>query len=78
MGSHKVIHYASPRRPDEIFDLAADPGELHDLSGDPALAYLLDLFTACWTTVPEGTPTSSEGLDEATLERLDGLGYVGD
>ena len=78
MGSHKVIHYASPRRPDEIFDLAADPGELHDLSGDPALAYLLDLFSSCWSTVPEGTPTSSEGLDEATLERLDGLGYTGD
>jgi arylsulfatase A-like enzyme len=38
-GRHKYIYYA-PTGQQELFDLQDDPGELHDLAGDPAHAGL--------------------------------------
>ena len=36
---HKYVHYVGA--PPQLFDLEADPEELHDLAGDPAHAALL-------------------------------------
>jgi choline-sulfatase len=41
-GRHKFIH--SPADPDQLFDLAADPGEQVNLAGEPASASLADEF----------------------------------
>ena len=64
----------------QLFDLERDPGEEHDLSPtapDEVEAMLTALEE--WERSFEGTSLEPEeaAYDEATLERLRGLGYIG-
>jgi arylsulfatase A-like enzyme len=64
----------------ELFDLAQDPGELHDLSRDrPEEVESLLTTLDEWEQSFEGTSLqpAEAAYDEATLERLRGLGYIG-
>jgi len=66
-------HYIDGPRP-ELYDLAADPGEAHDLAAQrPAEVQRL---RAALGGVPGG-PAIPAGVDPGTAERLAALGYVG-
>jgi arylsulfatase A-like enzyme len=76
--SRKFIWRSDGRH--QLFDLAADPAEEHDLS--PTAPDEVDaMLTAMeeWERSFEGTSLEPEeaAYDEATLERLRGLGYIG-
>jgi choline-sulfatase len=69
---HKLIE--APRV--ELYDLAKDPGEAHDLSASEASrveAMRRELQRAMATT----TPSAAQAVDAETAERLAALGYVG-
>ena len=69
---HKLIE--APRV--ELYDLAADPGEAHDLSAREASrveGMRRELQRAMATT----TPSAAHAVDAETAERLAALGYVG-
>jgi arylsulfatase A-like enzyme len=63
----------------ELYDLQADPGELHDLAADQPevvanLARQLDEYLAAWPRLqPEQEETS---LDQDVVRRLQALGYL--
>ncbi len=76
--SRKFIWRSDGRH--QLFDLEHDPGEEHDLS--PTAPDEVDaMLTALeeWERSFEGTSLEPEeaAYDEATLERLRGLGYIG-
>jgi arylsulfatase A-like enzyme len=64
----------------EIYDLAADPGEVHNIVGrQPAVDEELSALAAAYweMAAPSAAPTAStRPLDEETRERLRALGYV--
>ncbi len=69
-GRHHYIHGPRP----ELFDLVADPGELHDLvATEPDVAKRL---AAALETFPRDGK-APEQVDEETLKRLAALGYIG-
>lgn len=74
----KLIHTPSTERV-ELYDLLADPGELHDLAAEhPERVALLRRFLDDWlerTTVTRGARDLS---DAAAVERLRELGYLGE
>lgn len=76
---HKLIVSPGGRR--QFFDLAADPAEQHDLSGDdpagfvPCLARYNQLFTAGIFS-PFDRSASQSPLSKEDLDRLKSLGYV--
>jgi len=78
-GSMKMIHYLAydqPRPEIELFDLASDPGETHDLAAQhPILVgYLKSLFKG---SRPENAhPEERAVLDEETTAQLEALGYL--
>jgi arylsulfatase A-like enzyme/predicted negative regulator of RcsB-dependent stress response len=66
-------HYIHGPRP-ELYDLVADPRELHDLAArEPERVAAL---RAALERVPAG-PQQPEGVDREAAERLAALGYVG-
>ncbi len=66
-------HYIFGPRP-ELFDMAADPAELHDIvAKEPAVAARL---AKALKAFPEGNAKPSPA-DEETLKRLAALGYIG-
>jgi arylsulfatase A-like enzyme len=74
-GDRKLIRSSSGRR--ELFDLARDPDELHDLAEtDSAGAAPLEAALTAWleSTVPAAV--DSVALDTDAAERLRALGYV--
>ncbi|MDE0887303.1 MAG: sulfatase [Myxococcota bacterium] len=74
---HKLIWYDDDRI--ELYDLAADPGETHDLAEEnPELARELLQKLEDWADT-QGTPIQTKPLeitDPATQERLRALGYI--
>jgi arylsulfatase A-like enzyme/Tfp pilus assembly protein PilF len=75
-GRYKLIQ--APRR--ELYDLAQDPGELHDLAAEQperadaleqALEEMLERVTS------DETPSGPAAIDIETEERLQALGYIG-
>lgn len=59
----------------EVYDLAADPGEHHDLAGETRLERALAEPLRDYPT-PGRQPASAPALDQADRERLASLGYV--
>ena len=62
-----------------LFDLASDPGEVHDLSSE--LPDLMESMLARLARIESeaserGMVSESRVLDEATREKLEALGYV--
>jgi arylsulfatase A-like enzyme len=76
-GGHKLIAFGDDRFPSELFDLESDPGETENRYGEPPTERLLELHRAWLERIPTGEGVPNEGVDEATLEELRGLGYVG-
>ena len=69
-GRYQYIYGPRP----ELYDMAADPGEKHDLiASQPAVAARL---AAALKSYPRGNERPSE-VDEATLRKLAALGYIG-
>ena len=76
-GSFKLVAPAG-RRPNALFDVAADPGETKDVAAEhPVLAAALRGELARW--IAEGVAKAGAGFTpDAELEReLRELGYVG-
>jgi len=75
--THKLVYRVDEQR-FELFDLEADPGELTDVFAQ------LDASRASWPdmlrTIFKASQTrlTKATLDEATLETLEALGYLGD
>jgi arylsulfatase A-like enzyme len=72
-------------RPAELYDLAADPGERHDLlaagQADPVTLARLEAALAEWRAsltplTPQAGPADAPPDDQAVMERLRALGYV--
>jgi arylsulfatase A-like enzyme len=74
-GSMKLITSADGSR--EAFDLAADPGEQHNLYASDALAIkALEDRLAKWVATIPKQDLRGKKLDKETIERLKSLGYV--
>ena len=71
-GRWKLVHYAT--QPPQLFDLEDDPGELHDLAGDPAYADVVDDLTARLRdrVDPEGVDSAARRDQQDLVERLGG------
>jgi arylsulfatase A-like enzyme len=78
-GDAKLIWRSDGRH--ELYDLASDPGERHDLAatdGETLRRMLERLATVTATMDTQSTAdTDDADYDDETLERLRGLGYVG-
>jgi arylsulfatase A-like enzyme len=74
-GSLKLITWT--QGPPELYDLASDPGEEHNLyqPGDPRAEALLHSL-ANWEVGAPHPAVAPSALDRSTLERLKTLGYV--
>jgi hypothetical protein len=60
-----------------LFDLAVDPGELHDVSaGDPVTVQRLEGYLRRWRAGLHPIPAGAETLDDETVEGLRALGYL--
>lgn len=67
-GKYKYIHYTGFAP--ELFDLEADPEEVRDLAGDPAMASVLDGFLATLDRIcdPEATDRAAKQDQHALIE----------
>lgn len=72
-GRWKYHHYVRFRP--ELFDLRADPEELHDLAGDPACAGILDAMEAALREIvdPEAVDARAKADQRALIERHGGV-----
>ena len=70
----KLIRHVADGRV-ELYDLAADPGEQRDRSGDTAEVEALTTALAEWERQASSPPAAS-GHDPRLIEKLRGLGYV--
>jgi arylsulfatase len=60
-----------------LFDLARDPGELHDVAAeDPATVKRLESYLRRWRAGLHPIPAGAETLDDETVEGLRALGYL--
>lgn len=83
-GRFKYHHYVG--YPCELFDLQADPEEMHDLAGDPAYAATLAEFDAALRSLldPEAVDRQAKDDQNALVARFGGpeaalrLGYPGE
>ena len=69
---HKYVHYVNA--PPQLFDLEADPEELHDLAGDPAHAALLAEMEARLRAEldPEAVDAEAKAAQAVMIERFGG------
>jgi len=77
-GDWKYVERRAPEPRAQLFDLAADPAELHDLAAErpEELERLRALLRAELEGAASRRPVPvTVPLDEATLERLRALGY---
>jgi arylsulfatase A-like enzyme len=74
--SQKLIVWTNG--PPELYDLALDPGERHNLyqPDDPRAADLSKRLTAWISSMPRPVQRNSHNLDKETIEKLKSLGYV--
>jgi arylsulfatase A-like enzyme len=74
-GSWKLITWS--QGPSELYDLAADPGEAHNLyrADDPRTAALVDRLQKWAATVPPKVDQLGK-QDKSTVEKLKSLGYA--
>ncbi|HVN85514.1 MAG TPA: sulfatase-like hydrolase/transferase [Candidatus Binatia bacterium] len=74
----KVIEFPNGEQPDELYDLAADPGERQNLAGSrpDVLAQSLESLRGEWAARSGVATASRHAIDPATSERLKALGYV--
>lgn len=72
VGRYKLLYYVRHRP--ELFDLEADPEELHDLAGDPAQAAILKDMEARLRAIcdPEAIDALCKADQRAMIERLGG------
>jgi arylsulfatase A-like enzyme len=61
--------------PSEFYDLAADPHETHNLSGDPRAAALANRFAEWLASMPRQLARPAKP-DKSSVERLKSLGYA--
>lgn len=84
-GPRKLILTCTPERRSELYDLAADPGELHDISADDELA--TRSLEQRLEHVLHGDPcdvlqravrgkNATVGLDDESIRALEALGYL--
>jgi arylsulfatase A-like enzyme len=60
-----------------LFDLARDPGELHDVAAEnPATVQRLESHLRRWRAALAPIPAGAETLDDETIEGLRALGYL--
>jgi arylsulfatase A-like enzyme len=79
-GRHKLIHDLETGR-FAYFDLAADPFELDDRSGDPAAAAEIERLQRDCRALEQGLPragATSEELDPDVIKALEEMGYFGE
>lgn len=71
-GRYKYIHYAA--YPAQLFDLEADPEELHDLAGDPAHAAVVKEYRALLQSIcdPDETDRRAKRRQAEQLARYGG------
>lgn len=78
-GRYKLITSRSNAFPDEVYDLATDPGEQHNIVGssDNVASTLGAHAKSFWQRAAPstGAPPKMDHLDEETKERLRALGY---
>ncbi len=78
-GSLRLFHDAAPGGADELYDLAADPGEKLDLAArrpDEAAALRDEARAYLATPLPDWGGPEARELDEMHLNQLRALGYV--
>jgi choline-sulfatase len=75
-GRYKLIYYV--RHAPELFDLEADPEELHDLATDPLHAQVLQDLQAQLRTIcdPEAMDALAKQDQQAMINRLGGIGVA--
>jgi arylsulfatase A-like enzyme len=76
-GNWKLIAWSAGNP--ELYNLAADPGELHNLykPGDPQAAAMMARIDEFNAAAPRRKPSQSEKpVDKQTLEKLRSLGYI--
>jgi len=73
---HKYVHYVNA--PPQLFDLEADPEELHDLAGDPAHAALLHAMEARLRAMldPDEVDAEAKAAQAVMVERFGGLDAI--
>ncbi|MDX1383883.1 MAG: sulfatase-like hydrolase/transferase, partial [Thermoanaerobaculia bacterium] len=80
--AHKYIWDADAAVAPALFDLAADPGESHDLSGengarvDELHTHVVAVLEDMRRTAPVAGPAAAPELDAPLAARLRGLGYL--
>ncbi len=74
----KLIEHLERRRPEELYRIAADPGERRNLAGleKDRLARIQERLESYWAQLDEAPATAPAELDVEALERLKALGYV--
>jgi arylsulfatase A-like enzyme len=77
-GDRKLIRYYRGDRPDELYDLAADPGERQNLAEqEPEDRERLRLrLEEAWERLGEPPVTDAARYDAETRQRLKALGYI--
>jgi choline-sulfatase len=75
-GRYKYIHYTGFAP--ELFDLETDSEELHDLTGDPAMAPVLCSFLAKLQSIcePEATDRAAKQDQQALIKRHGGASKI--
>ncbi|MFN7972498.1 MAG: sulfatase [Acidobacteriota bacterium] len=77
-GNWKLIEDTSGSRPSMLFDIAADPAELHDLAaGNPDTVSRMEAMIDRWNREQPHREAPPVNVDEETKKRLEAIGYIG-